>query len=118
MIETGVKYDKPWGYYEILYNSKSYKVKKIVIDSGKSFSEQYHKYRSEDWVIVEGSGLVSIGSSVIDCKIGDRYHIEPYQVHRATAKNESLIFVEVQRGICDENDIIRLKDDYGRKTQQ
>lgn len=25
-----------------------------------------------------------------------------------------LVFIEVQRGYCNENDIVRLEDDYGR----
>ena len=36
-------------------------------------------------------------------------------IHRATAGGkEDLVFIETQIGECDEDDIIRLEDDYGR----
>ena len=35
-------------------------------------------------------------------------------MHRATAGDDGLVFIEVQIGKCEEEDIVRLEDDYGR----
>ena len=51
--------EKPWGKYEVLLDEPEYKVKKITLNPNQQFSLQYHNNRSEDWVIVEGSGTVA-----------------------------------------------------------
>ena len=106
--------ERPWGTFETLHDSDSYKVKKICVNSGQSFSLQYHKHRYEDWIIVEGSGIINDGWKIRNCIVGDRFHIPPKNIHRATAGPNGLVFIEVQRGICDESDIVRIEDDYGR----
>lgn len=106
---------RPWGYFETLYESETYKVKKITLNPYKSFSLQYHKHRWEDWIIVEGFGIVNDGFETRNCIVGDRFHIPPKNIHRATSGTNGLTFIEVQRGICDEDDIVRLEDDFGRK---
>jgi mannose-6-phosphate isomerase len=106
--------ERPWGTFETLYESDSYKVKKICLNSEQSFSLQYHKNRHEDWIIVEGDGIINDGWKVRNCIVGDRFHIPPKNIHRATAGPDGLVFIEVQRGVCDESDIVRIEDDYGR----
>lgn len=105
---------RPWGFFETLYESTSYKVKRITLNSNQSFSLQYHKQRWEDWIIVEGSGIINDGFEVRNCIVGDRFHIPPKNIHRATAGPEGLVFIEVQRGVCFEDDIVRIEDDFGR----
>lgn len=111
-----MKVDRPWGSYEVLHEDTSYKVKKIVVNPDQSFSLQYHKHRWEDWTIVEGSGTINDGFKVRNCIVGDRFHIPPKNVHRATAGSKGLVMIEIQRGICDEEDIFRIEDNYGRAT--
>lgn len=106
--------ERPWGSFETLVESETYKVKKITLNPNKSFSLQYHNYRWEDWVIVEGSGVINDGFKIRNCALGDRFHIPPKNIHRATSGNDGLVFIEIQRGICKEEDIVRLEDDFGR----
>lgn len=106
--------ERPWGMFETLYDAESYKVKRIYVSPNQSFSLQYHNHRWEDWIIVEGSGTIRHGDWEDLCAPGDTFHINPKQIHRATAGETGLVFIEVQRGICDESDIVRLEDDYGR----
>lgn len=106
--------ERPWGMFETLCEGPSYKVKRIYVNSNQSFSLQYHDNRWEDWIIVEGGGTINVGEEVNKCVVGDRFHISPKTIHRATAGPEGLTFIEIQRGICDENDITRLEDNYGR----
>ena len=114
---------KPWGSYEVLLDEPEYKVKKITLNPNQQFSLQYHNHRTEDWVIVEGSGFVSTAPQMTvgiikPCTVGDKFHIPLKNIHRATAGDDGLAFIEVQRGECDEKDIVRLEDDYGRVDKQ
>lgn len=112
-------YERPWGTYEILLEESTYKVKRIYLNPDQSFSLQYHNHRCEDWIIVDGSGKIRHGEWEDNCVVGDRFHIPAKSIHRATAGPDGLTFIEVQRGvgiqpICDEDDIVRLEDNYGR----
>ena len=48
----------------------------------------------------------------------DDLFIAKMAVHRMEASPDGVTFVEVQRGKCDEEDIVRLQDDYGRVAKQ
>jgi len=47
-------------------------------------------------------------------KGGDDLFIGKTSVHRMISGSDGVTFIEVQRGKCDEKDIVRLEDDYGR----
>ena len=95
---------------------KGYKVKRIVVYPYQQFSLQYHKKRTEHWSIVSGTGTITINEKEYDVSVGSNWVILPKDsIHRATAGGtEDLVFIETQIGECDEDDIIRLEDDYGR----
>jgi mannose-1-phosphate guanylyltransferase len=105
---------RPWGNFSILQEETDFKVKCIKVNPQESLSLQYHNHRFEDWIIVKGSGIVYNGDETKNCIVGDRFHIAPKKIHRATAGLNGLTFIEIQRGSCDENDIVRLEDRYGR----
>jgi mannose-6-phosphate isomerase len=107
---------RPWGRYEILQESDSYKVKTIWVDPGKRFSLQRHKSRAEHWLVVQGKGLMTLNDNEFEMGPGDSIDIEIGDTHRlANIGHESLIFVEVQTGTYfGEDDIERLQDDFGR----
>ena len=47
---------------------------------------------------------------------GDTCFIDVGDVHRIENDgDEPLVFIETQMGLCLEDDIIRLEDDYGRE---
>jgi len=109
---------KPWGLYNVLSGSdKGYKVKRIVVFPGKKLSYQYHKHRTETWVIVSGKAEVVLDGSVLFKEYGDRVIISREVRHRLInpSKSTLLIVIEVQIGdYLGEDDIIRLEDDYNR----
>ena len=43
-----------WGWYRVLDNKVGYKVKELVIEPGKSLSDQQHFKRSEHWYVLKG----------------------------------------------------------------
>lgn len=52
------KVERPWGFYRVLYESETTKVKELTVMPGKSLSNQKHKYRKELWHVVEGCGWI------------------------------------------------------------
>tara|TARA_Y100000033_G_C2752191_1_gene114476 strand:- start:27 stop:386 length:360 start_codon:yes stop_codon:yes gene_type:complete len=108
--------ERPWGWYETIEDGSDYRLKKIHLDPGQRFSLQFHRSRSEHWVVIHGDGIVTLGHDEIPCKPGSSFTIGIEQRHRAQAGDDGLTFIEVQRGQCSERDIIRLEDDYGRSN--
>ena len=82
---------------------------------GQRLSLQSHRFRSEHWAIAIGTGRVTLDESIRDVRPGDALFIPVGGVHRIeNTGDEDLIIIETQLGRCEEDDIIRLEDDYGR----
>ena len=81
-------------------------------------SLQFHNHRSEHWVVVSGTGELSLDNKSLSLKHGQSAFIPIGSVHRVrNSGNEPLVLIETQYGeICSENDITRLSDQYGRET--
>ena len=110
------KDERPWGRYFVLQDEANYKVKRIEVEPGQRLSYQYHNKRSETWIIIEGSALVTIDENSKEYNAGESVIIPLKAKHRVENKSNSLlVFIEVQTGsYFGEDDIIRLNDDYGR----
>jgi mannose-6-phosphate isomerase len=115
---VGERDSRPWGTWEVLAIGERYTVKRIRVLPGQRLSLQYHHHRSEHWTIVEGFVEVELDAVVHQMSAGTHVHIPVGIVHRVRALgSEPLVFLEVQVGeVLDENDIVRLSDDYGRLT--
>ena len=109
------KFERPWGYYENLLETKLYKVKRIVVNPDQQISLQYHNHRAEHWTVVTGSGYVTIGDDVHYATAHDTYTILRGEQHRLKGGENGITIIEVKLGSrCNEEDIVRLKDDYQR----
>lgn len=110
------KSERPWGRYEVIAESATYKVKTISVLPGKRLSYQRHQKRAEHWFITDGIGVVTIEGVDFDVKPGSTVDIKVNQLHRiANTGSEDLVFIEVQTGTYfGEDDIERVEDDYGR----
>jgi len=107
--------ERPWGRWEEYLNEFDYRVKRLIINPGKRFSLQKHEKRSEHWVVVQGSGIVTISSETKQIKAGDSVFIACAAIHRLeNCGDKPLIVIETQIGTCLEDDIIRLEDDWDR----
>ncbi len=110
--------NKPWGYYEDILREDNYVMKRIVIRPGQRLSFQKHEKRSEFWVIMKGIGKVQLGTIESIVNVGATVNIQKKELHRITnIGTEHLVIYETQYGVCDENDIIRVSDDYERQTK-
>ena len=105
---------RPWGTYEVLLDEPECKVKRIFVYLKQRFSLQYHNYREEHWTIVEGIGTITQGEISSTIRPGEYAYIPKKAIHRLDGGENGVLFIEVQRGKCDEDDIVRLSDDYGR----
>ena len=105
----------PWGYWEEYLNEPTYRVKRLIVNPGKRFSLQKHNHRSEYWVVVQGDGLVTLDNEQRSVSVGDTVVVPREAVHRLQNKGLiPLIIIETQLGICLEDDIVRLADDWQR----
>lgn len=109
--------NKPWGYYSDIERRKDLVFKKIVVFPGHKLSLQYHNKRSEIWYIESGFAKVTIDDDILKMTDGSSINIPIKASHRVEnlSKDFNLIIFEVQLGECDENDIVRIEDDYGRE---
>ena len=107
--------NRPWGWYENLYDNSTYKIKRLCVNPNEQISLQYHKLRNEHWVVVEGNGKIIIGENVKNVFIGDYIFVPIECNHRISSGNYGIIIIEVQQGsYCIEEDIVRIQDNYGR----
>src|SRR5215472_11106719 len=107
---------RPWGTWEVLATGERYTLKRITVLPGHRLSLQYHRHRSEHWTIVQGLAEVQLDNEVRQMSPGQHVHIPVGALHRVRALgSEPMVFLEIQvGGLLDENDIIRIFDDYGR----
>jgi mannose-6-phosphate isomerase len=113
---AGERGERPWGAWEVLVLGRTYVVKRLTIKPGKRISLQFHRRRSENWIIAEGRARVQIGDAVDVMEAGASAQVPRLAIHRlANVGRTALVVIEVQRGtLLDERDIVRLDDDHGR----
>ncbi|MCK9375624.1 MAG: mannose-1-phosphate guanylyltransferase/mannose-6-phosphate isomerase [Syntrophobacterales bacterium] len=106
--------ERPWGRYTVTDEGPGFKVKRIVVDSGKKLSLQVHQRRAEHWVVVSGTAQVTVGQELRLVSSNQSVYIPPKTPHRLENPTiEPLQIVEVQTGdYLEEDDIMRLDDDY------
>ena len=112
------KYQKTyrdWGYWRVLDDKKTVKTKELVIEPGKSLSDQKHRYRSEHWYLLEGD--LEIDVEVPDPHTKKTIKLIPHQTTIITAEtwhkaknvgDKPAHIIEIQYGTkCEEDDIVR-----------
>jgi mannose-1-phosphate guanylyltransferase/mannose-6-phosphate isomerase len=112
------KVKRPWGAYTVLDLGDGFKVKQVEVKPGRALSLQYHKKRSEHWVVVEGAAKIVRNRKSYIFTANESTYIPVGCVHRLCnpSKDALLRIIEVQAGkYLEEDDIVRLKDDSGRK---
>ena len=58
---------------------------------------------------------MQLGNTAWVVQSGDTVEIDKLEVHRiSNVSDRPLVILELQTGVCEEDDIIRIKDDYGR----
>ena len=107
---------RPWGWFESLALGERFQVKRICVKPGAALSLQSHKYRSEHWIVVEGSARVTIDDETSIVTEGQSVYVPQGAIHRMENPMEvPMILIEVQIGTyLGEDDIVRYDDIYKR----
>jgi mannose-6-phosphate isomerase len=107
---------RPWGTFTVLDEGEGFKVKRIEVLPGKRLSYQKHAQRAEHWMVIQGTAKVTLDDQDILVPAGKAIDISVGAAHRVeNPGDETLVFIEVQRGgYLGEDDIVRLQDDFGR----
>jgi mannose-6-phosphate isomerase len=108
--------DRPWGKFEKFHENKPCTVKLIYVNPNSRLSLQYHNKRSEFWKVVFGTAYLQLDDSSLVLKEGQTIEIPNKARHRVEAKETKCVILEISYGIFDENDIVRLDDDYQRES--
>jgi len=111
------KSHRPWGWFETLSNGNRFQVKRIHVNPGGELSLQSHHHRSEHWIIVSGTGEVTVDKKVQLLSENQSIYIPLGSVHRLRNPGKvPMVLIEVQTGVyLGEDDIIRYDDVYSRK---
>lgn len=108
--------ERPWGWFEVLFEEPGLKVKRIMVRPGKRLSLQSHEQRAENWVIVQGKARFTLDNRQLALEPQQSVFIPRRSRHRIeNPGTEELVFVEVQTGsYLGEDDIVRYQDDFNR----
>ncbi len=107
---------RPWGWFESLVKGSRFQVKRIVVNPGEALSLQSHSFRSEHWVVVEGTAKVTIDNRVELVGENQSVYIPSGSKHRLENPGDAnVVLIEVQTGsYFGEDDIERYDDRYSR----
>lgn len=107
---------RPWGTYQTTDRGERFQTKRIVVKPGAQLSSQMHHHRSEHWVVVSGTAVVTIDGRQQVLGENQSVYIAAGTQHRlANPGTVPLHLIEVQCGpYLGEDDIVRFEDDYAR----
>jgi mannose-1-phosphate guanylyltransferase / mannose-6-phosphate isomerase len=115
-VANGPRCYRPWGWFDTVDRGERFQVKHIHVNAGARLSLQKHWHRSEHWVVVTGTAVVTKGDEVTVLRENQSTYIPAGTVHRLENPGRlPLKLIEVQSGeYVGEDDIVRLDDSYGR----
>jgi mannose-6-phosphate isomerase-like protein (cupin superfamily) len=110
--------------FEDIKKGLSLSPKILVVKSNQRLSWQYHHRRSELWKVIEGvAGIVRSNDDVEGVletlNTGKQIILKQGERHRLVGLEDYAVIAEIWQHIdannpSDENDIVRVQDDYGR----
>lgn len=100
---------RQWGRYYVLDSGDNYKVKRFVVNPKKKLSMQRHFKRAELWQVVKGEGKIFYDGSEHLIKSPQVVHILKKEWHTVEniSDTEQLVIIEIQTGVCEEDDVER-----------
>lgn len=107
---------RPWGRCDVVVQTERFNVNRITVKPGAAFSMQMHHHRTEHWVILSGTGEVTIKDQKFLLTENQSTFIPIDAQHRLENPGKiPLELLEIQSGsYLGDDDIIRIKDQYGR----
>ena len=107
---------RPWGKYTNLFKGRGFLIKELYVKYKGLLSLQKHHYRSEHWLVTQGTAKVTLNKKIFIMKPNNTIFIPLGSIHRIQNNyKKPLKIIEAQVGtILKETDIIRYQDIYGR----
>jgi quercetin dioxygenase-like cupin family protein len=107
--------EKPWGHELIWAKTDRYVGKILHIEAGHVLSLQYHNVKDETIHVLSGEIILRLGKNdqltERRMRAGESLHIIPKQIHQF----EAVVTSDVLEASTPEiDDVVRLKDRYGR----
>ena len=108
---------RPWGKFRAYPHENAGSLKIITVNPGASLSLQSHHRRSEFWVALDRGLEITVGEKVWRPRKGEEIYIPLETPHRLRCAGRSPARVmEIWLGNSDEADIVRIEDQYGRRS--
>lgn len=114
LCDSHVTSYRPWGNHTVLDKSPRHRIKKVIVKPGGKLSLQKHYHRSEHWIVVSGTALVTVNgvdsllrkNESTFIRMGDEHFVQnPGKI--------DLHLIEVQVGeYVAEDDVVRLEGVY------
>ena len=114
--------EKPWGHELIWAHTDRYVGKILHIKAGQALSVQYHERKDETVHLLSGrliyrvklQGGVDGPGELADQELeaGESFRITPHTVHQMEAITDCDV---LEASTLDLDDVVRLKDRYGRE---
>lgn len=106
---------RPWGKFRSYPHDLVSSLKIITVNPGGLLSLQYHKRRSEYWVVLDAGLEITLGEKTWQPQAGEEIFIPAGTPHRLKGLGpQPARVMEMWLGDSSEDDIIRLEDVYGR----
>lgn len=98
-FENQTVHYRAWGTFEVLQNADWYKVKRVTVYPGKSYGLHHHEMRSEQWTVVKGSAMITLGNETREYRAKDTVYV-PVGVNHAVSNitEEETVIVEIAVG--------------------
>lgn len=107
--------EKPWGWERVLDEGPGYKVKLLCVKPGGATSLQRHNDRDEAWTVICGTPTVYGDGETHLLEPSDGLFVARRGLHQiANSRGGDALILELQLGKCDDADIERIDDIYGR----
>jgi mannose-6-phosphate isomerase-like protein (cupin superfamily) len=96
---------------EVIVQAPRFQVNRLTLRPGAGISLQKHHRRSEHWIVVQGTALVTRGNQQLTVKTDESVFIPPGVIHRIQNPEKSLLeVIEVQTGDdLGDGDTLRLE---------
>jgi mannose-1-phosphate guanylyltransferase/mannose-6-phosphate isomerase len=113
---TPARVHRPWGWYQTMDLGDRFRVKRIQVTPGKKLSLQKHHHRAEHWIVVRGTAEITRDDNTFILRENESTYLPLGCVHRLANPGKIPVeIIEVQTGAyLEEDDIIRIEDDFGR----
>ncbi len=117
MNHTNVVVTKPWGYEYLVYENEDVALWFLHINQGEQTSMHCHPKKTTGLILLNGEAELSFLADKRNLKSLDKVMIRRGLFHQTKALSEGGIDLFEIETPNDKNDLVRLKDNYGRENK-